>query len=185
MLERRVGNSKEYCRITGRWSPMPEDDHLRPIETELKLAVPPGHGAQLLEHLAFRAALASSSEEQHEVTTYFDTLDLALARKGFSLRVRQTGGRRMQTLKANAAANSVALRCGEWEWPIEQDEPDLGLLAQLPLDDEAPGRLDGHLEPVFVTDIRRTCAACIWPDIRGQKRPSTRETSLQARPASW
>ena len=72
------------------------------------------------------------------------------------MRVRRTGGRRVQTLKANGAANSVALRRGEWEWPIEQDEPDLGLLAQLPLDGAPPGRIDGHLQPVFVTDIRRT-----------------------------
>ncbi len=135
---------------------MYEDDHSRPMETELKLAVPPGHGARLLEHPAFRAALASPPEEQHEVTTYFDTPDLALARKGFSLRVKRTGGRRVQTLKGGNTANSVALRRGEWEWPIEQDEPDLGLLAQLPLDGAEPGNIDGHLEPVFVTDIRRT-----------------------------
>ena len=135
---------------------MREEDHLHPMEAELKLAVPSGQGARLLQHPAFRAALASSPEEQHEVTTYFDTPDLALAREGFSLRVRRTGERRVQTLKARNAANSVALRRGEWEWPIEQDEPDLGLLAQVPPDQVPPGHIDGHLQPVSVTDIRRT-----------------------------
>ncbi len=138
---------------------MPEVDHMSPVETELKLVIPPGYRARLLAHPAFRAALASLPEERHEVTTYFDTPDLALMREGFSLRVRRTGGRRVQTLKASGSADGVALRRGEWEWPIEQDEPDLGLLAQTPLNGAMPGSSDGRLEPVFTTDIRRTACS--------------------------
>lgn len=89
---------------------MQEHDHIRPVEAELRLAVPRGQGARLLGHPALRATLASMPEARHEVTTYFDTPDLALARKGLSLRVRRTGGRRVQTLEADGAANSVALR---------------------------------------------------------------------------
>ena len=159
---------------------MRDEDHTRPVETELKLVVPPEHGARLLEHPALRAALVASPEERHEVTTYFDTPDLALAREGVSLRVRRGGGRRVQTVKAGGAEDGVTdglalrrstqgvdppegrpakLAYGEWEWPIERDEPDLGLLAQTPIDGAATARVEGRLEPVFVTDIRRT--ACV------------------------
>lgn len=89
---------------------MRDEDHTRPVEARLKLVVPPEHGARLLEHPAFRAALAASPEERHEVTTHFDTPDLALAREGFSLRVRRGGGRRVQTVEADGAAGGVASR---------------------------------------------------------------------------
>lgn len=138
---------------------MIEDEAARPVETELKLAVPPGQGARLLGHPAFRAALAAPPQERHEVTTYFDTPDFALAREGLSPRVRRSGGRRVQTMEAGGAADGVALRRGGWEWPIEQDEPDLGPLARTPLDGVALGRVEGRLGPVFVTDIRRNACA--------------------------
>lgn len=72
-------NSKECGRTTGRWSPMPEEDHLRTMETELKPAIPPGQGARLLDHPAFRAALASPPEEQNEVTSAHRRLQAKLS----------------------------------------------------------------------------------------------------------
>lgn len=158
--ERRRDSEKGCDRIAGRRSTMHDEDHARPTETELKLLVRPKHRARLLKQPALRAALVASPEKRHQVTTYFDTPELALAREGISLRVRCSDGRKVQTLKAgdaeDGAANGLALRRGEWEWPVERDDPDLGLLAQTPLDGAVLERIRGRLEPVFVTDIRRT-----------------------------
>ena len=50
----------------------------------------------------------------------------------------------------------MAAQRGEWEWPIEQDTPDLGRLAETPAGTIAGDLAGQELEPVFVTDIRRT-----------------------------
>jgi len=125
-----------------------------PTEIELKLLMTPDARALLAEHPAF--GQATPAETRHQVTAYFDTADFALSRRGISLRVRRDGDRRIQTVKLADAADGAAARRGEWEWPVEQDGPDLGLLAQTPVGGMAGTYLGGALEPVFTTDIRRT-----------------------------
>ena len=80
---------------------------------------------------------ARLARRRHEVTTYFDTPDHALAQAGLSLRVRRTEGKRVQTLKANPKSGVTADRA-EWEWPVQQDEPDLSLLTQTPIAENLP-----------------------------------------------
>ncbi len=126
------------------------------METELKLIVRPEHRARLLEHPTLRTAQQAPPRQRHEVTTYFDTPDLALEQAGLSLRIRQGNGQRIQTVKAKDFGNGVALQRGEWKWPTEQDVPDLSLLTQTPIDPAVLSGLEDRLEPVFVTDIRRT-----------------------------
>ena len=123
-----------------------------PREVELKLAVPEGSANALAEHLAARME-ANETVRRHQVTTYFDTPDQALADKGISLRVRIDEGRRVQTLKGKPGQGVAADR-NEWEWPVEQDKPDLGLLRQTPLGHALPSK--PVLEPVFATEIDRT-----------------------------
>lgn len=124
-----------------------------PVEVELKFALPPEARERLDAHPAFRTA--EGDEPRHEVSAYFDTPGLALARKGISLRVRRSGGRRIQTVKLADTRLGLAARRGEWEWPVEQDHPDLSLLAATPAAHIADGALDGPLQPVFVTEITR------------------------------
>jgi triphosphatase len=121
-------------------------------EVELKLAAPDGAVDTLLQHPALQLS-SRKARRRHEVTTYFDTPDHALAQAGLSLRVRRTEGKRVQTLKANPRSGVTADRA-EWEWPVQQDKPDLSLLAQTPIAEKLPRAID--LEPVFVTDINRT-----------------------------
>ena len=128
----------------------------QPIEIELKLRLPAAARAELADHPVFRPPHATAPEERHEVTTYFDTPDLALAGKGISLRVRRNGDGRVQTVKLRGAGPAVAAQRGEWEWPIEQDTPDLGRLAETPAGTIAGDLAGRALEPVFATDIRRT-----------------------------
>ena len=129
-------------------------DH--PMEVELKLRFPATGRKELERHPAFQKPLATAAEKRHEVTTYFDTPDLVLARNGLSLRVRRIGDRRLQTVKLQGTGHTVAAQRGEWEWPIEQDTPDLDRLAEMPAGTIAGILAGKKLEPVFVTDIRRT-----------------------------
>src|SRR5689334_11801249 len=123
-----------------------------PLEVELKLRLPPGSRSQLEQVPAFHDAEA---KQRHEMTTYYDTPGLELLQRGAALRVRQTGGRRIQTLKAQDRGNRVAAARGEWEWEVDADSPDLARLAETPYA-ELARTIDGQLQPVFSTDIHRT-----------------------------
>jgi len=123
-----------------------------PVETEIKLRAPAGAIEALERHPALAAATA---EERREVTTYFDTPKRDLARRHCSLRIRQSGERRVQTAKSARGAG-VAARRGEWEHPVETDTPDLAVLAGTPIGSVLRSRIADELQPVLVTDIRRT-----------------------------
>lgn len=81
--------------------------------------------------------------------TYFDTADHTLSRRGFGLRVRRSGDRRIQTLKSAAGDDGGR---DEWEWRIDGDTPDLSLIGATPaaLPDGAA------LVPLFTVTSRRT-----------------------------
>jgi inorganic triphosphatase YgiF len=119
-----------------------------PLELEIKLLVPAGMEAELEAH----PALAAPAETRQETTTYFDTEAGDLAQRGASLRIRRRGNRLTQTLKLRGAGGPFAR--GEWEWPVEQEEPALDRLAETPA---APwlGGL-GPLRPAFTTEVRRS-----------------------------
>ena len=131
---------------------MTNADSRDPLEVELKLRLPPGSRSQLERLPEFQDAPA---RERHEVTTYYDTPGLDLLQTGAALRVRQSDGRCIQTLKTQDRGKGVAASRGEWEWQLDAGEPDIGRLAETPYADLAR-TIDGELHPVFTTDIDRT-----------------------------
>jgi triphosphatase len=134
---------------------MAEGHNHHPVETELKLLFPANARDLIDRHPALLPPLASPPEEQRLVSTYFDTSDLTLTKNGLSLRVRRSGDRRIQTVKSRGDGQGVASARGEWEWPIDRDEPDLSLLAETPIDASIAGELEGKLQPVLTTDVHR------------------------------
>ncbi len=126
---------------------------LNPREVELKFHLPQGSRV-LLER--YPALAAAAPAHHHLVSTYFDTPDRALDRCGLTLRVRQDGAKRIQTVKSRSNGHGVAASRGEWEWPIGQDSPDVARLSQTPQLAAAALAIKGRLQPAFVTDIRRT-----------------------------
>jgi len=159
-----------------------------PTETELKLALAEDAPRRLLESRTLRAAAAGEPRRERVVTTYWDTPDRALARRGLSLRVRRQGEKRLQTLKAQGDGGA-AMQRGEWEWPLDDDEPVLRLAAQTPAADFARA----PLTRTVTTDVMRTSVelriadAVIEADLDegelrvGEKREPIRELELELR----
>jgi triphosphatase len=128
----------------------------QPIETEIKLHFLPEARPLLGRHPAFGSPQASEADEREEVTTYFDTPELALSRLGISLRVRRIGLRYVQTVKIMGNDHGAAKSRGEWEWAIANDAPDFVRLAETPVSSVLRPADRAALQPVFTTRIYRT-----------------------------
>ncbi len=84
-------------------------------EVELKLALAEGHQARFLRHPLLRQAV-----ERHVGTLdniYYDTADLALRRRGISLRLRRKGRVWLQTVKLAGSSSAGLSSRPEWETP--------------------------------------------------------------------
>ncbi|MGA2653877.1 MAG: CYTH and CHAD domain-containing protein [Terracidiphilus sp.] len=124
-----------------------------PREIELKFHLPTGSRIALE---ASTALAATESRRHHLVTTYFDTADYQLNRTGLTLRVRRSGNTHTQTVKSRATGREIATNRNEWEWRIGSSKPDVARLATTRALSKAAAAIKGSLQPVFVTDIRRT-----------------------------
>jgi triphosphatase len=121
------------------------------IEIELKLAAAAADRAELKRALVAMAS-GSATVRRTLVTTYYDTPDLALKQAGSTLRVRDEGGRFVQTLKTADLAGAGLLARGEWEDPLAENRPD----PQAPQSgSRLPAGVAGDLRPLFVTEVIR------------------------------
>jgi inorganic triphosphatase YgiF len=116
-------------------------------EFELKLEVAPDAIDALLQQPWLKRAECKSIKQ---VSTYYDTEDNELRRRGYSLRVRAADGRFIQTVKSLDSGAGVFER-GEWEYQVDAGAPDAELLVGTPLAglDVAP------LRPVLSSDVTR------------------------------
>ena len=125
-------------------------------EYELKLAVPRKRLSELEHHALIRAAAREEKKRSRLVTTYFDTPESGLRKRGMALRVRRSGQRRVQTLKVAADAAGSAHHHHEYEAEIEDDRPDISLIRPPRMRKLlSREKLDRSLTPVFTTDIQR------------------------------
>lgn len=117
------------------------------VEVELKLELTPEEADALEASGLFEGA--AQTVRQHAI--YFDTPDHDLARAGFSLRIRRSGDKRVQTVKAGAAAAGMFIR-PEWEREVADDEPVVDHTTPVPalLGDKAAG-----IAPLFVVENER------------------------------
>lgn len=122
-------------------------------EVELKFDVEPG-GVALIRSAPALAA-AASREQAHD-TVYFDTKDGALRRAGFSLRVRRTGARFVQTVKRKRGPAAGLFVRQEWEREIAGAALDRGALLTTPLKRVLKAKGPAPLNAVMRTRFRRT-----------------------------
>jgi len=125
-------------------------------EVEIKLEVPPAAVTRLKRHLRRLPQLKQSPQENDLVSTYFDTKRQRLRRKGFSLRVRDSAARRVQTIKQTGNGSAGLFDRAEWEQTIEGQGPDWKAAKKTALAPLVKKKLRDGARPIFRTRVRRT-----------------------------
>src|SRR3546814_9533700 len=86
-------------------------------EIELKLDLTP-EAADALEATTVLPGDPGIAEQR---SVYFDTLDHQLSKTGLLLRIRRSGSKRLQTIKADGASAAGLFVRSEWERPVSKD----------------------------------------------------------------
>jgi inorganic triphosphatase YgiF len=125
-------------------------------EIELKFEINAAAAERLERILIVRpGAKGAPPKPQSLVSAYYDTDDCAVMRAGLGVRLREVGGKRIQTVKAEGGGLSVR---GEWEREVEGPDLDKGALKATPAG-KVIKDLRGELVPVFATRVERTAYA--------------------------
>lgn len=122
-------------------------------EIELKLEFAPADTAKLASHPALQASHVSP-EERDLISIYFDTPDDVLHKAGVYLRIRESGGRHVQTIKA-AKSDADLLERHEWEREVSGRTPNLGGAKGTALEPLLTDKVRASLQPIFESRIRR------------------------------
>jgi inorganic triphosphatase YgiF len=129
-------------------------------EVELKLAATAGAltpAKRALLEMAGRDDAAPATL----VSTYYDTADRLLQRRGLTLRVRNRNGEYVQTVKAEDPGSALPFSRGEWEDAITGALPDCNAPNSGPRLPDAAGAAAFH--PLFTTVVRRAVVT-VEPD---------------------
>jgi triphosphatase len=124
------------------------------IESEVKFEASTRDLRRLAAARILRRGDGELPRHKYLVSTYFDTPKLLLRKNGVSLRVRQTGKKRVQTIKTVNGGISLSRR--EWEHKLQGDEPDLRAARGTALEPLLSGKLKRDLKPIFATHVQRT-----------------------------
>lgn len=120
-------------------------------EIELKLQA---DASSLLQVLAALGDEGAPETLETLRATYFDTPDQTLRRAGLSLRLREEGRRRVQTIKARDPDASLLER-GEWEGEVDGEAPDFALAEGTPLAGLLTDEVREAIRPLFRAEIER------------------------------
>ena len=121
------------------------------VETEIKFRMP-NHNRGASARLTVPGCKIGARSESDLLSTYFDTRKHKLKRRGLLLRVRQTDGKHIQTIKKTSGAQFGR---GEWETEIAGRTPDLDEANGTPLQRLASNKLRRKLKPIFETSVHR------------------------------
>jgi inorganic triphosphatase YgiF len=122
---------------------------MREVELKFELA-PEAHGA--FRKLPDLAGATARTSRLHAL--YYDTPDFALRRREMALRLRRSGRRWTQTLKAGRSGVAGLHAPDEWEFDRPGPALDMALLEGTPLAGDAD--LARELGEIFQVDVRRT-----------------------------
>ncbi len=127
------------------------------LEIELKLTTSPGNLSKLLSYAGkLNATDGEKPKTAQIISTYFDTEDRRLRKRGLTLRVRQKGGHREQTVKSAGTSSSGMFARQEWTVPLNGKTPDLSLINDPDIRNRMGLILDQELKPLFKTSVKRT-----------------------------
>jgi len=88
-------------------------------EIELKLELT----RDAAERIEASGVLPGNPQKARQTSIYFDTPDRDLQKAGFSLRIRRSGRKRIQTVKASGPGAAGLFARSEWERPVRDDRP--------------------------------------------------------------
>ncbi|KGE02771.1 Adenylate cyclase [Pseudohaliea rubra DSM 19751] len=126
-------------------------------EVEFKAGVDPATLARLRRHRSLRPATVGRASTRRLVSIYYDAGDLRLMEAGLFLRMRRSGGRWEQTIKAARLALPGLQRVTEVTDPADGPEPSLTRISQRAVHRALEAALAGAaLQPVCRSDIQRT-----------------------------
>ena len=131
----------------------PSDAVPSDVEIELKLLVDFDRLADFNDAAVIAANARSKGARKHLVSVYYDTPKRTLWHNGLTLRVRKSGTRFVQTVKAESVDDP--LRRGEWEASVRSATPDVALAMPFIPEQLRADLDDQELEPVFTSDIHR------------------------------
>jgi triphosphatase len=123
-------------------------------ENEIKFEISPQDLQKLAATRFLRRNDRQPAKHKYLVSTYFDTPRQKLRQNGVSLRVRQDGKKRLQTIKT--ARDGISSRRGEWERKLDGDGPDLRAARGTALQPLISKKLKRELKPIFATHVHRT-----------------------------
>lgn len=134
-------------------------DAASPAEKSLKIKLKLAGTADALEAL-WKTAIASrtTTTDRRLITTYFDTSDLRLRRRGFFLRMCQDGTDFVQTVSFAAGVPGSVMRRREWTAPVDGPVPDLRKVEDPDVLETIGLVIAGELKQVFTTDMARRTA---------------------------
>ncbi|MDO7666994.1 MAG: CYTH domain-containing protein [Pseudomonadota bacterium] len=133
-----------------------------PLEQELKLVVNDGAAIELSSLVLPSHTIEGNIKAMRLVSTYFDTAELYLVSQGLGLRMRQSDGVSMQTVKTSGHVQDGLHQREEWEHQLDGAEWDLAKLKQTPLAAIIENTaIWSKIGPVFTTDFeRKTLQLC-------------------------
>ena len=125
-------------------------------ETEFKLSISPETAGRLLRHKALRSMRKKRPEKRRLASVYFDTARHVLRKSEITLRVRENGAGREQTVKAPFRGPAGLQNFREWTAPANGRAPDFSHVDDPSLGRRLRrGRWEERLRPVFTTDFER------------------------------
>jgi triphosphatase len=123
-------------------------------ENEIKFEASPQDLQKLAATRILQRNDGQPAKQKYLVSTYFDTPTQKLRQNGVSLRVRQDGKKRLQTIKTTR--DGISSRRGEWERKLDGDGPDLRAARGTALQPLISKKLKRDLKPIFATHVHRT-----------------------------
>jgi len=126
-------------------------------ELELKLTCDPTRLAKVLKSVSKAGGVDPASKKTSRVvSTYYDTEDRRLRKRGLTLRVREKNGKREQTIKSEGTSVSGIMARQEWTTALDGKKPDLSVITSADVRNRMGLILPQELAPVFTTDVKRT-----------------------------
>lgn len=127
------------------------------LEIELKLNIAPEDVDLFHQHPLLQLASTQALSVEQLISRYFDTSDLALWQQGLSMRIREAGGRTIQTLKTVGEQIGDLQHRHEWDQPVTQNRPDIEQFIDSCLISKLKTIIDNKpLLELFHTDFQRS-----------------------------